>query len=148
MIRIWCKSDQVVVKIEARIPKSPVMICTQYGALDQPNILPPAMHSKEGNEGLHCTTRWLNNWPNIMIQVGNPEPPLSSVSTRNDGHSSGCAESLYIEIWQLRLSNRRQTHRSPEDIQTATQAGSYSRRGHCYPHRLYSKDTLFYLHFF
>lgn len=47
----------------------------------------------------------------------------------SSGHSSRCANSLDVEIWQLRLRNRRQTHRSPKDVQTATQAGSYSRTG-------------------
>lgn len=85
MIRIWHKLDEVIIKIEARIPKIPGHDLYSARGLGSTRYHTPSKHNKEGNGGLHCTTRCLIKWPNIMIEAGNPELHPNSTSTRTGG---------------------------------------------------------------
>lgn len=93
--------------------------------------------SKEGDEGIRCTTRQSIKWPNIMIEVGYSEPlPQLRLDAEwwlveSKGHTSmviivlvaGNPNSLDVEIWQLRPNKTRPQTRSLPiiDIPTATQ---------------------------
>lgn len=95
----------------------------------------PGKRSKEGDEGIRCTTRQSIKWPNIMIEVGYSEPlPQLRLDAKwwlveSKGHTSMViivlvadkTNSLDINIWQLRPNNRPQTRSSPKDMRTAIQ---------------------------
>lgn len=95
----------------------------------------PSKRSKEGDEGIRCTTRQSIKWPNIMIEVGYFEPlhqlrlDAEWLLVESKGHMSMVIivlvvdkpNSLDIETWQLRPNNRPQTRSLPKDIPTATQ---------------------------